>query len=174
QAPAIASPAKHPRSRWADRLQGLAVASIVALAFVIARDMTTPSLVPTVVGSAHLVRAWDSLDELESALPEGSTEQIAEIASVLIEERTAAEAAGVNLSSFDQALRERLALFWPHLPLQTQALLSALFGMIIDDGATLPPPSPTPSTETTTPPPTETAPPPPPTHPTPPPRHTPH
>ena len=156
QAPPIASPAKHPRSRWADRLQGLAVASIIALAFVIARDMSTPSLVPTVVGSAHLVRAWDSLDELESALPEGSTEQIAEIASALIEERAAAEAAGVNLTSFDQALRERLTSFWPQLPLETQSLLFALFGVIIDDSATLPVPSPTPPTETTPPPPTET------------------
>jgi hypothetical protein len=149
-APPIASPAKHPRSRWADRLQGLAVASIIALAFVIARDMTTPSLVPTVVGSAHLDRAWDSLDELESALPEGSTEQIAEIASVLIEERAAAEAAGVNLTSFDQALRERLALFWPQLPLETQALLLALFGVIIDDSAIPPLPSPTPTPESST------------------------
>jgi CheY-like chemotaxis protein len=172
QAPPIASPAKHPRSRWADRLQGLAVASIIALAFVIARDMTTPSLVPTVVGSAHLVRAWDSLDELESALPEGSTEQIAEIASVLIEERAAAEAAGVNLTSFDQALRERLASFWPQLPLETQALLLALFGVIIDDSAILPLPSPTPSTETTTPPPSETTTPPPSETTTPPPTET--
>jgi CheY-like chemotaxis protein len=172
QAPPIAWPAKHPRSRWADRLQGLAVASIIALAFVIARDMTTPSLVPTVVGSAHLVRAWDSLDELESALPEGSTEQIAEIASVLIEERAAAEAAGVNLTSFDQALRERLALFWPQLPLETQALLLALFGVIIDDSDILPLPSPTPPTETTTPPPTETTTPPPTETTTPPPTET--
>jgi cell division septation protein DedD len=161
----VASPAKLPRSRWADRLQGLAVASIIALAFVIARDMTTPSLVPTVVGSAHLDRAWDSLDELESALPEGSTEQIAEIASVLIEERAAAEAAGVSLTSFDQALRERLALLWPQLPLETQTLLLALFGVIIDDSAIPPLPSPTPPSESSpsphpspepTPPPSET------------------
>ena len=58
-------------------------------------------------------RAWDSLDELESALPAATTEQIVEIASVLIEERAAAEAGGVNLTSFDQALRERLASVWP-------------------------------------------------------------
>src|SRR4029450_692878 len=91
----------------------------------------------------------------------GAPEQIAEIASVLIEERAAAEAAGVNLTSFDQALRERLTLFWPQLPLETQSLLLALFGVIIDDSAILPVSSPTPSTETATTPPTETTPPPP-------------
>src|SRR5918995_4770970 len=126
-APAIASPAERRRSRWVDPLQGIAVACIIALALVIARDMTTPSLVPTVVASAHLDRAWDSLDELESALPDATTEQIVEIASVLIEERAAAEAAGATLTSFDQALRGRLASLWPELPMQTQALLVALF-----------------------------------------------
>jgi hypothetical protein len=56
--------------------------------------------------------------------------------------------------------------------LQTQALLRALFGMIVDDDAILPPPSPTPSTETTTPPPTETTTPPPTETTTPPPTET--
>jgi cell division septation protein DedD len=169
---AVASPKRRPGSRWADRLQGLAVASIIALAFVVARDMTTPSLVPTVVGRAHMVRAWDSLDELESALPIATTEQIAEIASVLIDERAAAEAGGVDLTSFDQALRERLASLWPRLPLETQALLVGLFQELIDDSDVLPLPSPSPSpnpspeptpppSETTTPPPSETTPPPP-------------
>jgi hypothetical protein len=176
QAPDVASPARRPGSRWADRLQGLAVASIIALAFVVARDMTTPSLVPTVVGRAHLVRAWDSLAELESALPTATTEQIVEIASVLIDERAAAEAGGMNLTSFDQALRERLASLWPFLPLETQALLVALFQGLIDD-SDVPPlpspsPSPTPSTETTTTPPPETTTPPPSETTTPPPETT--
>ena len=119
-----------------------------------------------------MVRAWDSLDELESALPIATTEQIAEIASVLIDERAAAEAGGVDLTSFDQALRERLASLWPRLPLETQALLVGLFQELIDDSDVLPLPSPSPSpnpspeptpppTETTTPPPTETTTPPP-------------
>src|SRR6185436_12274552 len=47
---AVVPPARSAGSRWADRLQGLAVASIIALALVVARDMTTPTLVPTVVG----------------------------------------------------------------------------------------------------------------------------
>jgi CheY-like chemotaxis protein len=182
-ASAVASPKRRPGSRWADRLQGLAVASIIALAFVVARDMTTPSLVPTVVGRAHMVRAWDSLDELESALPIATTEQIAEIASVLIDERAAAEAGGVDLTSFDQALRERLASLWPRLPLETQALLVGLFQELIDDSDVLPLPSPSPSpnpspesppppSETTPPPPTETTPPPPSETTTPPPTET--
>ena len=165
QAPAVASPAR-PGSRWANRLQGLAVASIIALAFVVARDMTTPSLVPTVVGRAHMVRAWDSLDELESALPAATTEQIVEIASVLIDERAAAEAGGVNLTSFDQELRELLVSVWPDLPMETQTLLVALFEGLIDDSDVPPLPSPSPEptpppAETTTPPPAETTTPPP-------------
>ena len=176
QAPAVASPAG-PASRWADRLQGLAVASIIALAFVIARDMTTPSLVPTVVGRAHMVRAWDSLDELESALPTATTEQIVEIASVLIDERAAAEAGGVNLTSFDQELRERLVSLWPLLPPETQTLLVALFEGLIDDSDVPPLPSPSPEptpppAETTTPPPAETTTPPPAETTTPPPSET--
>ena len=51
-----------------------------------------------------MVRAWHSLDELESALPAATTEQIVGIASVLIDERAAAEAGGIHLTSFDQAL----------------------------------------------------------------------
>ena len=67
-APVVPPPTRGSGRRWADRVQGLAVASIILLAFAIARDMTTPSLVPTVVGRAHLVAAWESLDDLESAL----------------------------------------------------------------------------------------------------------
>jgi hypothetical protein len=176
QAPAVASPARLG-SRWADRLQGLAVASIIALAFVIARDMTTPSLVPTVVGRAHMVRAWDSLDKLESALPTATTEQIVEIASVLIDERAAAEAGGINLTSFDQELRELLVSNWPELPLETQTLLVALFQGLIDDSDVPPLPSPSPEptpppAETTTPPPAETTTPPPAETTTPPPAET--
>ena len=165
--------ARNPGSRWFDRLQGLAVASVIALAFVIARDMTTPTLVSPVVGRAHLVAAWDSLDELGSALPSATPEQIAEIASVLIEERAAAEVAGMNIVAFDEALVERLAAVWTSLPQETQALLIALFGDIIDVSDVPPPPLPLPSpepqpnphpapephpapTETTSPPPTET------------------
>ena len=170
--------ARNPGSRWFDRLQGLAVASVIALAFVIARDMTTPTLVSPVVGRAHLVAAWDSLDELGSALPSATPEQIAEIASVLIEERAAAEVAGMNIMAFDEAIVERLAAVWTSLPQETQALLIALFGDIIDVSDVPPPPLPLPSpepqpnphpapephpapTETTSPPPTETTSPPP-------------
>src|SRR5512132_1775762 len=176
QAPAVASPAG-PGSRWANRLQGLAVASIIALAFVVARDMTTPSLVPTVVGRAHMVRAWHSLDELESALPAATTEQIVGIASVLIDERAAAEAGGINLTSFDQELRGLLVSVWPELPLETQTLLVALFQRLIDDSDVPPLPSPSPEptpppAETTTPPPAETTTPPPAETTTPPPAET--
>ena len=129
---AVASPTRNAGSRWADRLQGLAVASIIALAFVLARNTTTPSLVPTVEGRVHMVAAWDQLTELQSALPSATPAQIAEIASVLIDERAAAQAAGVDLTTFDQELRERLASIWSLLPLETQALLVALFGEIID------------------------------------------
>ena len=185
QAPSVASPAG-PGSRWANRLQGLAVASIIALAFVVARDMTTPSLVPTVVGRAHMVRAWDSLHDLESALPAATTEQIVEIASVLIDERSAAEAGGINLTSFDQELRELLVSNWAELPMETQTLLVALFEGLIDDGDVPPLPSPSPEptlaspspeptpppAETTTPPPAETTTPPPAETTTPPPAET--
>jgi len=100
----VPPPTRGSARRWADRVQGLAVASIIALAFVVARDMTTPSLVPTVVGRAHLVAAWESLDDLESALSSATDEEIAEIASALIDDRAAAEAAGVNVTPLDQAL----------------------------------------------------------------------
>ena len=130
-------------SRWADRLQGLAMASIIALAFVVARNVTTPS--PTVEGSAHLQAARHSLDELESALPTATTAEIAEIASALIDERAAAEAAGINLAPFDEELRARLVSLWSSLPLEVQALLVALFGEIIDDSDVAPLPSPSPS-----------------------------
>ena len=169
----VALPAQGSRGRWADRLQGLAVACIIALAFVIARDMTTASLVPTVVGRAHMVAAWDELEELESALSSATTEQIAAIASALIEERAAAEAAGVNVTPLDDALLETLDAAWATLPQETQDLLLAIFGDIIYDEDVPPPPSPAPTTEpspspqpapepspspteTTTPPPTET------------------
>ncbi len=178
---AVVPPARRSASRWADRLQGLVAASIIALAFVIARGMTTPTLVPTVVGRAHLNAAWDSLGELQSALPNATSEQIAEIASALIDDRAAAEAAGVNLTTFDKALLQTLAAIWPTLSPETQVLLAALFGDIIDGNdvpapMTAPPPEPSPSpppapeprptpsetpvvTETTTPP-TETTTPP--------------
>jgi hypothetical protein len=145
---AVVPPARSAGSRWADRLQGLAVASIIALALVVARDMTTPTLVPTVVGRAHLVAAWDSLDELESALSHETPDRIAEIASALIDDRAAAEASGISVTTFDQALVETLVGLWPTLPPDTQELLLGLFGGIIgDDQVSLPPPLPSPSPE---------------------------
>jgi hypothetical protein len=147
---AVAPPARSAGSRWADRLQGLAVASIIALALVVARDMTTPTLVPTVVGRAHLVAAWDSLDELESALTDATPDQIAEIASALIDDRAAAEASGISVTTLDQALVDTLTEVWPTLPPETQDLLLGLFGDIIgDDQVSLPPPLPSPSPEPT-------------------------
>jgi hypothetical protein len=169
----VPPPTRGSGSRWADRVQGLAVASIILLAFAIARDMTTPSLVPSVVGRAHLVAAWESLDDLESALSNATDEEIAAIASALIDDRAAAEAAGVNVTPLDQALAETLAAAWTTLPPETQELLIAIFGEIIFDDDVPPPPVPAPTTEpspspqpapepspspteTTTPPPTET------------------
>jgi hypothetical protein len=147
---AVLPPARSAASRWADRLQGLAVASIIALALVIARDMSTPTLVPTVVGRAHLVAAWESLDQLESAVTDATPEQIAEIASALIDDRAAAEAAGISVTTFDHALAETLAGLWPTLPPETQDLLIALFEDIIDDNdVSLPPPLPSPAPEAT-------------------------
>ncbi|HET7928140.1 MAG TPA: hypothetical protein VFM40_01170 [Actinomycetota bacterium] len=147
---AVAPPARSSGSRWADRLQGLAVASIIALALVVARDMTTPTLVPPVVGRAHLVAAWDSLDELESALTDATPDQIAEIASALIDDRAAAEASGISVSTLDQALVETLTDVWPTLPPETQDLLLGLFGDIIGhDQVSLPPPLPASSPEPT-------------------------
>src|SRR5207342_3062040 len=131
-ATAAAGPTRRAGSRWPDRLQGLAMASIIALAFVLARNTATPSLVPTVAGRVHMVAAWDQLSALESALPSATNAQIAEIASALIDERAAAEAAGVDPTTLDQAVRERLASIWSSLPLGTQALLVALFGEIIE------------------------------------------
>jgi hypothetical protein len=178
EAPVVPPPTRGSGKRWADRVQGLAVASIILLAFAVARDMTTPSLVPTVVGRAHLVAAWESLDDLESALSNATDEEIAEIASALIDDRAAAEAAGVNVTPLDQALAETLATVWTTLPPETQELLIAIFGEIIFDDDVPPPPVPAPTTEpppspqpapepspspaeTTTPPPTETTTPPP-------------
>jgi hypothetical protein len=151
--------------------------------------MTTPSLVPTVVGRAHLVAAWESLDDLESALSNATDEEIAEIASALIDDRAAAEAAGVNVTPLDQAVAETLAAVWTTLPPETQELLIAIFGEIIFDDDVPPPPVPAPTTEpppspqpapepspspaeTTTPPPTETTTPPPTETTTPPPTET--
>ena len=147
EALAVPPPTRGSGRRWADRVQGLAVASIIALAFVVARDMTTPSLVPTVVGRAHLVAAWESLDDLESALSSATDEEIAEIASALIDDRAAAEAAGVNVTPLDQALAEALGAVWPALPPETQELLIAIFGKIIFDDDVPPPPVPAPTTE---------------------------
>ena len=147
---AVLAPARSVASRWADRLQGLAVASIIALALVIARDMSTPTLVPTVVGRAHLVAAWESLDQLESAVTDATPEQIIEIASALIDDRAAAEAAGISVTTFDHALAETLTELWPTLPSETQDLLIALFEDIIDDNdVSLPPPMPSPASEPT-------------------------
>ena len=147
---AVVPPARSAGHRWADRVQGLAVASIIALALVVARDMTTPTLVPTVVGRAHLVAAWDSLDELESALTDATPDRIAEVASALIDDRAAAEASGISVTTLDQALVETLAGLWPTLPPETQDLLLGLFGDIIGDGeVSLPPPLPSPSPEPT-------------------------
>ena len=143
---AVVPPARSAGSRWAGRLQGLAVASIIALALVLARDMTTPTLVPTVVGRAHLVAAWDSLDKLESALTDATPDRIAEVASALIDDRAAAEASGISVTTLDQALVETLAGLWPTLPPETQDLLLGLFGDIIgDDDVSLPPPLPSPA-----------------------------
>jgi hypothetical protein len=178
EGPVVPPPTRGSGRRWADRVQGLAVASIILLAFAIARDMTTPSLVPTVVGRAHLVAAWESLDDLESALSNATDEEIAEIASALIDDRAAAEAAGLNVTPLDQAVAETLAAVWTTLPPETQELLIAIFGKIIFDDDVPPPPVPAPTTEpppspqpapepspspaeTTTPPPTETTTPPP-------------
>jgi hypothetical protein len=145
---AVIPPARRAGSRWADRLQVLAVAAVIVLALVIARDMTTPTLVPTVVGRAHLVAAWDSLDELESALTDATPERVAEIASELIEDRAAAEAAGISVTTLDQALVETLTELWPTLPPETQDLLMGLFGGIIGvDDVSLPPPLPSPVPE---------------------------
>src|SRR4249919_1485407 len=146
-ATAVASPTRRAGSRWPDRLQGLAMASIIALAFVLARNTATPSLVPTVAGRVHMVAAWDQLSALESALPSATNAQIAEIASALIDERAAAEAAGVDPTTLDQAVRERLASIWSSLPLGTQALLVALFGEIIEASDVPPLPSPSPEPE---------------------------
>jgi hypothetical protein len=147
---AVVPPARSAGSRWAGRLQGLAVASIIALALVVARDMTTPTLVPTVVGRAHLVAAWHSLDELESALTDATPDRIAEVASALIDDRAAAEASGISVTTLDQALVETLAGLWPTLPPETQDLLLGLFGDIIGEGeVSLPPPLPSPSPEPT-------------------------
>src|SRR4249919_3336077 len=146
-ATAAAGPTRRAGSRWPDRLQGLAMASIIALAFVLARNTATPSLVPTVAGRVHMVAAWDQLSALESALPSATNAQIAEIASALIDERAAAEAAGVDPTTLDQAVRERLASIWSSLPLGTQALLVALFGEIIEASDVPPLPSPSPEPE---------------------------
>jgi outer membrane biosynthesis protein TonB len=106
--------------------------------------------VPTVVGRAHLVAAWDSLDELESALTDSTPQRIAEIASALIDDRAAAEAGGISVTTLDQALVETLAAVWPTLPPETQDLLIGLFGDIIgDDDVSLPPPLPSPTPEPT-------------------------
>ena len=147
EAPVVPPLTRGSGRRWADRVQGLAVASIILLAFAIARDMTTPSLVPTVVGRAHLVAAWESLDDLESALSNATDEEIAEIASALIDDRAAAEAAGVNVTPLDQAVAETLAAVWTTLPPETQELLIAIFGEIIFDDDVPPPPVPAPTTE---------------------------
>jgi hypothetical protein len=148
EAVVVVPPARSAGSRWADRLQGLAVASIIALALVVARDMTIPTLVPTVVGRAHLVAAWDSLDELESALTHATPDRIAEIASALIDDRAAAEASGISVTTFDHALAKTLEDLWPTLPPDTQELLLGLFGSIIGDNeVSLPPPLPSSSPE---------------------------
>jgi hypothetical protein len=102
------------------------------------------------VGRAHLVAAWDSLDELEFGAHRRDTDQIAGIASALIDDRAAAEASGVSVTTLDQALVDTLEAGVADPPPETQDLLLGLFGDIIgDDQVSLPPPLPSPSAEPT-------------------------
>jgi hypothetical protein len=139
--------------RWADRLQGLAVASIIALAFVIARDMTNPPLSPppTPPARTHLLAAWDSLEELEQALPDAaSAQEVVFIARRLFRERAVARAAGADVSELDDAIWETLGPLLSSLPEELRDALIAILGVLVtgeappaDDG-----PPPTPSTDT--------------------------
>ena len=148
EAPVIAPPAPASGRRWADRLQGLAVASIIALAFLLARgDLTGPSVEPTAAAQVRLTAAWDSLDALEDALPTASSEEIAEIAASLVEERARAIQAGADISSLDQAVLDALASIWPYLSPETQGFLIAILGDVFADNDEQIPPVPSPSPE---------------------------
>ena len=64
----------------------------------------------------------------------------------MIDDRAAAEAAGISVTTFDHALAETLAELWPTLPSETQDLLIALFEDIVDDNdVSLPLPLPSPA-----------------------------
>ena len=147
--PSVVAPqAQRSGKRWADRLQGLAVASIIALGFLLARgDLTGPSVEPTAAARVHLTAAWDSLGILRDALLTASPEEIAEIAASLAEERARAVQAGADISSLDQAVLDALGSIWPFLPPETRAFLIAILGDIFTDNDEPIPPVPSPSLE---------------------------
>jgi hypothetical protein len=131
--------------RWADRVQGMAVASIIALAFLLASG-GLPGLSPA-AAQRHLHAAEASLDDLLDALPTASQEEIADMAAELIDERARAIQAGADVSSLDQALLDALASILPNLPLETRRFLIAILSDIYVDNDVLPPPAPSPSPE---------------------------
>jgi hypothetical protein len=133
--------------RWSDRLQGMAVASIIAFAFLFARSVVlSPSTSPSTLGRVHLSAAYQQLDELEAALPMATPETVAELAQVLIDERARAEEAGADVSELDQAIYDTLLGAWPSLPPDTQSILLALLGGFLPPDATPTIPAPTSST----------------------------
>jgi hypothetical protein len=146
EASVVGPPALRSASRWADRLQGLAVASIIALGFLFARgDLTGSSVEPTAAARVHLTAAWDSLGTLRDALLTASPAEIAELAASLVEERARAVQAGADISSLDQAVLDALGSIWPYLPPETQAFLIAILGDIFTDNDEPIPPVPSPS-----------------------------
>src|SRR5262245_22708701 len=133
---------------WADRLQGMAVAAVIALAFLFARTVVlNPSTGASDIADAHLTAAYDSLDELAAALPDESPETIAELATALVDERARAEQAGADLTDLDHRILEALRELWPDLSPQTQAILVAILGAVIppDSSPTLAAPATTPA-----------------------------
>ncbi|HKE54060.1 MAG TPA: hypothetical protein VKC55_04750 [Actinomycetota bacterium] len=133
--------------RWSDRLQGMAVASIIAFAFLFARSVVlSPSTSPSTLGRVHLSAAYQQLDELQAALPMATPETVAQLAQVLIDERARAEEAGADVSELDQAIYDTLIRVWPSLPPDTQSILLALLGGFLPPDATPTIPAPTSTT----------------------------
>ena len=120
--------------RWADRLQGMAVAAVIALAFLFARSVVPDSSTgASEVADVHLTAAFDSLDELSAALPNESPETIARLATALVDERARADQAGADLQELDQKIHDALMEIWLDLSPQTQVATS----IYLEEGQTL-------------------------------------
>jgi hypothetical protein len=150
--------------RWFDRIQGLAVASVIVLAFLFARSLTMNAALSD-EARGHFTAANESVHQLTPpALAAASTDEIARIASTYIAERAQARQAGANIRELDQMLIDQVNSAWPYLSDEVRAMLLGILGTVYEENGVTPPggapapapapsPSPTPVVTTESPPP---------------------